>query len=455
MNGRIRYWRQGGSAGRGGVAALVLGVCGLLLVHAFALQPFQIPTGSMAPTLLGHHRLCTCPRCGCAFAVGRHPGDTGQRCAGCYRKAACPNCGEHQLPVADVSETRGDQILVNKTAFALRAPRRWEIAVLRLFGTFFIKRLVGLPGEEVLIRDGDLIVAGRLARKSFAQAQAMKIPVFDHDCSPAPDSWQARWECVPAAPTGGRILKVDGLASPRTLRYRHFSREQKAGPVDDEYAYNSGAHAGSELVHDFLFEANVVVRSGEGSVALRLCDGQDWVEVEVPTAGAVRVRCWAAETPAADCDLHVEGAAVAFRPGRPYHVVMALVDRRLSFAVDGVLRLSADLPEPGVRRGVTTPVELRTDGLAVEVHNFRLYRDIHYSQRGGHAVHGRPVRLEADQYFVLGDNSPHSEDSRFWADAGKITAAQLVGRPFLVHLPSRTLGSGWQVPAWSRMRWLY
>ena len=35
--------------------------------------------------------------------------------------------------------------------------------------------------------------------------------------------------------------------------------------------------------------------------------------------------------------------------------------------------------------------------------------------------------LGSDQYFVLGDNSPRSEDSRFWPDDGAVGASAMVG----------------------------
>jgi hypothetical protein len=61
------------------------------------------------------------------------------------------------------------------------------------------------------------------------------------------------------------------------------------------------------------------------------------------------------------------------------------------------------------------------------LHAFRLYRDVHYGQQGKQAVHGKMVRLGVDQYFFLGDNSPHSEDSRFWPDEGRVPWADLIG----------------------------
>src|SRR5206468_1665186 len=135
-------------------------VCLALLLRVFFLDAFQVPSGSMAPALLGHHRACACPRCGTWVQVGLHSHDPGGDSADprYYRRAWCPNCGATNLPLHESPIVPGQRLLVNKTAFAARSPRRWEVVVFHLFGLDFIKRLLGLPGETVEIRDGDLYV---------------------------------------------------------------------------------------------------------------------------------------------------------------------------------------------------------------------------------------------------------------------------------------------------------
>lgn len=58
---------------------------------------------------------------------------------------------------------RGDRVLVYKMVYRVEDPKRWDVAVIREPTTkkFFIKRVVGLPGETVEIRNGDLLINGR------------------------------------------------------------------------------------------------------------------------------------------------------------------------------------------------------------------------------------------------------------------------------------------------------
>jgi signal peptidase I len=470
MMGTRACRRRGDADCRRLLDVLVLLVCGGALLQAFGVEPFHVPTGSMAPALLGHHRVCPCPRCGMSVTVGRTAADRdSEGDPRHYARAFCPNCGEGPLPVSDVPETAGDHVLVNRAALAFRRPRRWEVVVFRLFGVIFVKRIVGLPGEELLLRDGDVYVDGKLARKTFAQAWAMRVPIFDQDCRP-PSGWDDHWLRQPArgvpaggAPAGGDADVLDGRG---TRQKWTFCNGDKCLPLRDEYAYNAGLHGGTALVHDFLFEADVEVLGGTGTLSLRLCDGHDWVETRLPTivAGPIATRVW---------PMHAEQDARlwarrpqshALRPGQTHRVVMAFVDRRVTLSVDGRCVVeNVDLPAPkesSARSGVGQPVQLEATDTAVQIRSFRLYRDIHYSRRGRQAVGIEPVRLGEEQYFVLGDNSANSEDSRFWP-VGAVSEAQMLGPAFLVHLASRPLDWHWagrlgqcQVPDLGRIRWI-
>ncbi len=54
----------------------------------------------------------------------------------------------------------------------------------------------------------------------------------------------------------------------------------------------------------------------------------------------------------------------------------------------------------------------------------------------GRATLDEEIYLGPDEYFVSGDNRPHSSDSRFW---GPITKDEIVGRVFLRYWPIREI----------------
>ena len=51
------------------VEAIVVAFILALVVRGFEAQAFVIPTGSMAPTLMGRHKEVTCPECGFVYSV--------------------------------------------------------------------------------------------------------------------------------------------------------------------------------------------------------------------------------------------------------------------------------------------------------------------------------------------------------------------------------------------------
>lgn len=61
----------------------------------------------------------------------------------------------------DTLENR-QYIIINKLVYFLHAPARGDIVVFRPpntdHGKYYVKRIIGLPGDEVIIRDGDVFV---------------------------------------------------------------------------------------------------------------------------------------------------------------------------------------------------------------------------------------------------------------------------------------------------------
>jgi signal peptidase I len=446
---------------------LLLFLCAVLLFRAICVEPYGVPTGSMAPTLLGNHKAVICPRCGYLVRVG-YPGDPADPHAVTPAGAACPNCSCPDLGLDAAPVCPGDHVLVNKNLYDWRTPRRWEMAVFLSpvdESKVFVKRVVGLPGETVELRDGDVYVDHEIARKTLSELKALRIPVFDNNCQP-PDGWAVRWQTRPdrgPVPHDGPRLRLETEAvtdSYQWLVYRHtFAVTDKARPVFDEYAYNGSDPARApEPVHDFMVEFDLEIRSGDGWVALALNDGGSEVVAELPV-GALKDGTHLSEWPVEGGAGPVYRAAPTFglRAGTTYHVDFAFADRRASLAVDGRQPFApVDRPSLPRRDEVTRPARVGGMGVDAVVSNFRLFRDVHYTAAGRHGV-AAPVRLGAGQYFVLGDNSPNSDDSRFWSDAAGrpllVSEEGFLGKPFLLHHPAR-MADGPRVD-WGRVRWLH
>src|SRR3954447_22108895 len=77
------------------VEAIVVAMILALLVRGFEAEAFVIPTGSMAPTLMGRHKEITCPQCGFVYSVNASEeveGVSGNTPAGLVATGICGNC---------------------------------------------------------------------------------------------------------------------------------------------------------------------------------------------------------------------------------------------------------------------------------------------------------------------------------------------------------------------------
>ncbi|MCG8652580.1 MAG: signal peptidase I, partial [Pirellulales bacterium] len=201
------------AAGRETVEAIVVAFILALLFRAFFAEAFVIPTGSMAPALMGAHKDITCDRCQTQFQCGASLERKNPVVDSVVVGTICPNC-RHTNELDFVNEGNhatfnGDRILVSKFAYTLQDPDRWDVIVFKYPGNpkqNYIKRLVGLPNETLTVRHGDVYVRPTgtdasnniILRKPPSKLLAMRQLVYDTDYqAPAlieagyPSRWQA------------------------------------------------------------------------------------------------------------------------------------------------------------------------------------------------------------------------------------------------------------------------
>ena len=255
------------------------------LFRTFQTEMYVIPTGSMAPTLYGRHKEVTCPGCNHEFTLGasseidQQTGllKSGDRIEYCV----CPNC-RRAVDVLTAPAFNGDRILVNKQVSEYR---RYDVVVFKnpeQAHVNYIKRLVGLPGETVRIRSGNIWsrpnddedARWEIQRKADPSVQkAIQLLVYDDSTPPSKllqAGWPERW--VPstrdenARSVGGwperdnqwiadreaRTFQCEatGAAEMQWLRYRHLVPSQMDWLEADIQGTTSNS-ADASLISDF------------------------------------------------------------------------------------------------------------------------------------------------------------------------------------------------------------
>ncbi len=441
------------------------------LFRAFVMEAFRIPTGSMADTLKGAHFRLRCLQCGYKYDYGlgnyRIPRDTIPRGYITPMSSRCPSCGWFQQTGGHMPVSNGDRILVLKCIYQFFEPKRWDVVVFKnpTEPTInYIKRLVGRPGETIEIIDGDVYVNGQISRKPPKVQSELWMPVYDNDYQPVQPRaaffnnhpWEQPFENV-----GNSQWDINGT-DPITFRLN--------SPADqiNTVIYNSGVgnNFRATYAYDDVKEYNHLPFCSDLMVRFyaRFNDSKGLVGMELSKYG-VNYKAWcdaAGEMVIAKVSGDAERPLKRQSGKRPVEdepalVRFANVDHVLIFEFGGE-KLVCDLgrgPDDAGPRDTDVQPEVKIFGAgALTVSNVAIYRDIHYtnkkyanSSQSGKGTEGHPFKLEDDEFFVFGDNSPNSEDSRWWSSEGignsDITYRQgivprdyLVGKALFVYWPS-------------------
>jgi signal peptidase I len=386
--GRVR-WHQGfvvigantlqASSARQAVVSLAVSTLVLALMLRTWLvlgliEPVTVAGSSMAPNLRGPHVSVRCTKCELHFDIGAEF-DTDS--------VECPRCHARQTLCDPPAIERGDRLVIDRIAFQFRSPRRWEPIVFRspVDGQLTVKRIVGLPGEEIQLSGGEVLVNGKEVPKDLTALRALRQVVPQEV-----DAWQ-----------GDREWKWDGHLWQCDVDGKRKSTLRFICPIDEplmtDVSYNNGVTQRLFLVKHLAISARA--RFFDGAELLIAIGGDEFT---ISEAGDMELEVYAfGRTP----QVFLDGRSVQNRTNVAVH-------RRLNPLV---------------------PISIVMQKGRAELADLTVYRDIYYSsvnEEHGLAEPTVPVQLKSDEVFVLGDNVPVSVDSRHW---GPLPLRLLVGRP--------------------------
>ena len=114
-------------------------------------------------------------------------------------------------------------------------------------------------------------------------------------------------------------------------------------------------------------------------------------------------------------------------------VEMSLFDRQVLAAIDGQILFDAWPVESRGKPSKLTgrPVKFGAVGLSAAIDSLALYRDVYYTRKAGKAT----TKLAADHYYLLGDNSPASQDARLWEREKYVDRSLLLGKALIIFWP--------------------
>lgn len=317
-------------------------------------------------------------------------------------------------------------------------------------GEFVVKRVIGLPGENIQILGGDLFIDGK--RLSANAPRPGVVPLFDSEHQSVEAEFRmepSNWTESPA----GWVLDTRDKPEDYELSTLHW----QVG-LDDGYLLPDGTRVqGSRAVNDGGLELDVEFLEASGTLRIDLreegdCfraslvltgEGSDAGEVEL-TVRLERLRIIAntkdvfGASVLAEPETLVE-QALTIHANSIHRLHFSNIDNTLFLSLGDKLALSHTYSDNRLPKGVSVApgktigaqAAVGGEDLLARISRLRVVRDFNWISRGEFGVE-RPISLGPGEYFLLGDNSSQSLDGRTW---GATRKSDILGRPLKVIWP--------------------
>ncbi len=339
----------------------------------------------------------------------------------------------------------------------------------------------------------------RITRKTADAQDSLWHIVFDADYPPqTPSSAQPRWVAILGTNSGWDT-------SSRIFRFRPRGDSDDTITLAGKAIRASNAYNIREGMAPFVADQRVrfvlTPNDSRGTIRIRLNKRNRFFWATLDMNGSVTL------TESKDEKFGGEEAMTSaqlrpFKPGQSIEVRFENVDYRLALSVGGeeVLASSSESSSPAfygpevgklrLERGSSSASapRIQAEGGSFDIMHLAIDRDQYYfhdvrmsplqrlpwAPRSGWASPTSPILLREDEFFMLGDNTAASKDSRLWDEVGPhlrdrgeafqlgtVPRDQLIGKAFFVYWPAGhriswlpLLDRIGVIPDVGRMRWI-
>jgi hypothetical protein len=318
--------------------------------------------------------------------------------------------------------------MVTKYYYAFSPVERFDVVVFKFplnQAKNFIKRVVGLPNEELRIYRGNLYVRKpdgdgkfHIARRTLRTQDSIWIDPAKETAGYLAkfDDFHKSWESGPAA---DKTKFADAVVAEGEL-----STQEKEGERSVQFHYRPKSldDSNGKEVDDVRIVFDVEITSPKGQVYAEVVNAYGRFEARLDTEGESQLRY---HKPGSE-----KGQPTEIVPLKDVHLGM---DRSMKLELsifDGIAYVRVNDGERARLAFIETREDVRENdapdrritfgarGLTFKVRNLALGRDIFYRGRGLDrelVLHEDEIaKIPAHSYMMMGDNVTNSHDSRAW-----------------------------------------
>ena len=382
----------------------------------------------MYPSLAGEHFEIECINCQWQFDIDSYDVPKSKR-------AVCPMCGETKNDFSDHTQRSADHPqIIGSSSY-----QRWDVVAIQQRDSSgnktIVKRIVGMPGEKVSIRDGDIFSNDIILKKPNDIYCESRQCVFDSshnikygDFSRViPYEGGIGWKIIDnkklnfdvdeaSQKEKNKQAEKNGATETQWLLFQNIRGYRNTGkrfgpsPIEDSYGFNQNVARHLHRVKDIEVVFNLSCET-EAIFKVKIKRGNQAIEFGMDISARTATLADGKNEPATfELTENFDSS--------DFEIALLNLDGTIYAEVNSVPVFATKSPIQFIPEAGALKILIGAAANSVTINRWQIFRDLYLFGEN------KPIQLGSDEYFVLGDNPPISVDSRSF---GPVKLQNIVG----------------------------